>query len=378
MARIRITEREVKGLPAPDPSGKQRLHWDDELRGLAVLCSGVTNAKTFVVQHAIGSRTRRVTIGPCNVLSVVDARDRARRIIGDMYNGIDPKAARGAITLRQALDMYLDARPNLRPATRRDYRSAIEHHLSAWCDRRLRDITADMVEARHRSLRTDVAHRGRYSGNRTANGVMRTVTTLWTFVADREPDLPPCPVRRLRRQWFPVPRRERMVRTDDLPRFYAAVKALPSRVASDYLLLLLFTGLRKTEAGSLTWDDIDFAQRVIRIPATRTKSRRRLNLLMSDFVFDLLVARRAIGREEHVFPSRGGFMTDTGFPLGQVAAATGIGVSAHDLRRTFASIADSCGISVYTLKGLINHSAGNEVMRWISLCAAPWAARCQA
>jgi integrase len=363
VARIRVTEKNVAKLRAPDPSGKQRLYWDDELRGFGVLCSGTTTAKTFVVQHAIGNRTRRVTVGPCNVLSVADARERAKRIIGDMYNGIDPKAARGAITLRQAFEKYLDARPNLRAATRRDYKIAIEHHLLAWCDRRLRDITPDMVEQRHRSLRAEVAGRGKYAGRCTANKTMRTITTLWTFIAEREPDLPPNPVSRLRKQWFEVEPRSRMVRADDLPRFYAAVKALPSRVASDYLLLL-FTGMRKTEAGSLTFDDVDFAQRVIRVRAVRTKPKRKLDLPMSGFVHDLLVARRAIVRDKFVFPSpasRTGFVTDTGFPLGQVADATGIKVSAHDLRRTFMTVAESCDISPFALKGLVNHTTGKGV-----------------
>jgi len=361
VAHIRVTEKAVAKLPAPDPSGKQRLYWDEDLKGFGVLCSGTTRSKTFVVQREVNGRTRRVKIAPTNVrLSVAEARERARHILADMYKGIDPKAARGAVTLRQALDMYFDVSRNIRPATRRDYRNAIERHLSNWCDRRLRDITPDMVEARHRSLQAEVAGRGRYSGHRTANGIMRTLTTLWMFIAEREPDLPPCPVRRLRRQWFPVPRRERMVRADDLPRFYAAVKALPSKTASDYLLLLLFTGMRKTEAGSLTFGDVDFAQKVIRVRAIRTKSKRKLDLPMSDVVFDLMVARRAIGHEEYVFPSRGGFMTDTGFPLDQVAAATGIRVSAHDLRRTYITVAESCDISPYALKGLINHSAGND------------------
>jgi integrase len=365
VAHIRVTEKAVAKLPAPDPSGKQRLYWDEDLKGFGVLCSGTTRSKTFVVQREVNGRTRRVKIAPTNVrLSVAEARERARHILADMYKGIDPKAARGAVTLRQALDQYLDARPNLRPATRRDYRAAVERHLANWADRRLRDITADMVEQRHRSLRAEVAGRGRYSGNRTANGVMRALTTLWTFIQEREPDLPPCPVRRLRRQWFEVESRSRMVRADDLPRFYAAVRALPSRVASDYLLLLLFTGMRKTEAGSLTFDDVDFAQRVIRVRAIRTKSKRKLDLPMSDVVHDLLVARRAVVRDKFVFPSpssRTGFVTDTGFPLGQVAAATGIKVSAHDLRRTYITVAESCDISPFALKGLVNHATGSGV-----------------
>ena len=41
---------EIAKLKAPDPSGKQVLYWDDSLKGFAVLVSGVSNTKTFVVQ----------------------------------------------------------------------------------------------------------------------------------------------------------------------------------------------------------------------------------------------------------------------------------------------------------------------------------------
>jgi integrase len=367
VAHIRVTEKAVAKLPAPDPSGKQCLYWDDELKGFGVLCSGVTRAKTFVVQREINGRTRRVRIAPCNVLSVSEARKRAEGIIGDFYRGIDPKRSRGAVTLRQAFHNYLDARPNLRPSTARSYRMAIEHYLSGWCELRLRDITVDMVQSRHKSLSAEVATQGRYKGHATANSVMRGLGAVWAFAAERDGDLPPCPVSRLRRSWFEVPRRERMVRADDLPAFYAAVRALPSPIARDYLLLLLFTGLRKTEAASLTWSAVDFAQRVIRVPAARTKSGRKLDLPMSSIVFDLLVARRhAVDHGvEHVFPSpssRAGYIADAGFPLRVVAAATGIRVSAHDLRRTYITVAESCDISPFALKGLVNHVVGDDTI----------------
>jgi hypothetical protein len=54
---------------------------------------------------------------------------------------------------------------------------------------------------------------------------------------------------------------------------------------------------------------------------------------MSDFVRDLLVARRALGNDgDWVFgaDSRSGHIAEPKFPLALVAKATGITVSAHD------------------------------------------------
>jgi len=176
----------------------------------------------------------------------------------------------------------------------------------------------------------------------------------------------PNPVGRLRRAWFRSPqknRRERRVRSEQLPAFHKAVSALEGTTARDYVLLLLYTGLRREEAASLRWTDVDFTQKVIRIPATRTKAGRKLDLPMSDLVHDLLVARRAKGKEEYVFPSDSvkGYIAEPRYPLGEVAKVTGIYVSAHDLRRTFIGIAEATDMSAYALKALVNHAAGGDV-----------------
>jgi integrase len=190
---------------------------------------------------------------------------------------------------------------------------------------------------------------------------MRSLRVLWNYAADRDPNIGANPVR-LRRQWFDVPSRTRLIKGDELPAFYAGVMALPNPVQRDYLCFLLFTGLRREEAAMLEWEHVDIAGRIIRVPATSTKPRRKLDLPMTTFVRDLLIARQAAGRERFVFPaySASGHIEEPKFALGLVAGATGIRVSAHDLRRTFITIAESSDISPLALKALVNHSLGRK------------------
>jgi integrase len=172
-------------------------------------------------------------------------------------------------------------------------------------------------------------------------------------------------VRRLRKQWYPVPVRVGMVPPDRLADWYRAVQALPNSIQRDYLLLLLFTGMRSGETAALRWDDVDFTLGVMRQPAERTKANRKLDLPMTDLVRGLLVARRAIGRDSSgfVFPanSRSGHIEEPKFPLKLVAEATGVVVTPHDLRRTFATVAESVDISPLALKALVNHALGKDV-----------------
>jgi integrase len=131
----------------------------------------------------------------------------------------------------------------------------------------------------------------------------------------------------------------------------------------DYLLLTLFTGMRRRESAALRWDEIDFNARVIKLPAHRAKAGRALELPMTSVVHDLLVARRALGNATFVFPShsRSGHIEEARAWLDAVAEATGIDFSTHDLRRTYITVAESCDISVYALKALVNHSLGQGV-----------------
>jgi Arm DNA-binding domain len=46
--------------------------------------------KTFVLEKAVGRRTRRITIGECSALPVRAARDKAKKLLAQIADGIDP------------------------------------------------------------------------------------------------------------------------------------------------------------------------------------------------------------------------------------------------------------------------------------------------
>jgi Arm DNA-binding domain len=94
--KLHLTERTITKLPAPDPSGRQTLYWDSDhknaLAGFAVLCSGATHSKTYIVQRTLpGGRNRRVTVGAVNGLSLEKARELAADILHQLRHGHDPK-----------------------------------------------------------------------------------------------------------------------------------------------------------------------------------------------------------------------------------------------------------------------------------------------
>jgi integrase len=374
MPTIKVIQKNVDRLKAPDPSGKQVLHWDSELKGFGVLCSGVSNSKSYVAQAGVKGLTRRIRIGKCNLISCEKAREKAKLELANLTLGIDPKASKGGSpTLAAILTDYLTARgSNLAPRTVETYNDLAKLHLDGWRKKPINQITAEMVENRHRAIADDVAKAGRSSGHNTANAVMKVVRLLWNHALEKQPALGPNPVR-LRKRWFKVESRTGMVQSEQLPAFYQAIMKLPNPVHRDYLVLLLFTGLRRREAASLTWQDIDFVKREIRIPASVTKAKRKLDLPMTDIIHDMLVARRALGDATFVFPSnsKSGHLAEPKFALTLIAATTGIKISVHDLRRTFITTAESCNdISLLSLAALVNHSLGRSITAGYVVMAA--------
>ena len=143
---------------------------------------------------------------------------------------------------------------------------------------------------------------------------------------------------------------------------------LPNTTHRDYIRFVLLTGFRREEAAALRWSEVDFDERVVRLPASRAKARRRLDLPMSDLVFQLLHARSERGREgDWVFPanSKTGYIAEPKFALKQIADKTGVRVMPHSLRRTFATVAEASRLTFTEVKMLLNHATGDVTSGYI-------------
>jgi len=170
------------------------------------------------------------------------------------------------------------------------------------------------------------------------------------------------------RAWHRAVRKNTLIKHYDLAPWYQAVMNLsndsiaPNReVVKDFLLLVLFTGLRRNEAAKLTWNRVDLRDKTIVIKDTKNHTDHTLPL--TDFLYDLLTKRKAEAKTKYVFPNETntGYMTDPKKQIANVIKESGVNFSTHDLRRTFITIAESLDISAYALKRLLNHKMTNDV-----------------
>lgn len=134
-----------------------------------------------------------------------------------------------------------------------------------------------------------------------------------------------------------------------------------AETVGDFLLLLLFTGLRRQEATKLRWADVDLLERTLTIPDP--KNHEPLRLPLSSFVYELLSDRSSRAVNEYVFPGSGieGYFIEPRAAIQCVIETSGVEFTLHDLRRTFITVADSLDIPAYAIKRLVNHKMRGDV-----------------
>jgi len=73
---MRLAEKNIAALSCP-AGKKDKLLFDSDIAGLGVRV-GASGSKTFLVQYRAGSAKRRLVLGKFGVLTVEQARTRAR------------------------------------------------------------------------------------------------------------------------------------------------------------------------------------------------------------------------------------------------------------------------------------------------------------
>lgn len=178
------------------------------------------------------------------------------------------------------------------------------------------------------------------------------------------------PVKRLSqtRAWYRVERRQTVIKPHEIKPWFQAVMNLKNDSKSqnretirDYLLLVLFTGLRREEAASMTWNNVDLQAKTLKV--TDTKNHLDHTLPLSDFIYDLLQQRKATAVNTYVFQRSDGqgHITEQRKQMAKVIKESGVTFTIHDLRRTFMTIAESLDISAYAVKRLANHKMNDDI-----------------
>ena len=389
---MNITKSSLEKLPIPKQvtPGKtvQNKYYDDKLKGFGVrVTSGGT--KAFFVEKKIRhtNKVKRITIARYPELTVEQARQEAQKYIGKMVTGFDPSPTverqknavaehlktLQATTLEQAFEDYLESKARLKPKTVEDYRSVMTYCLKDWFSTPLLEISEEVVVEMHARISD-------YSKAR-ANYAMRVLRAVCNFAisyykgADRKPIFTFNPAIALKGRWHHIERRQTVIKPYQLEAWFKAVIELDetaptskAEIVKDYVLLLIFTGLRRQEAAGLKWLDVDFHDRTIKV--TETKNHKTHTLPCSDYLIEILNRCRERCRLESpnspfVFPGSGanGYIVEPKKQMNRIIESSGVKFCIHDLRRSFATYANALEIPYVTIKTLLNHSMKDDVTK---------------
>ena len=375
---IHLTKAVVNSIVPPNEG--QRIYYDDSLKGFGVRITKTT--KTYIAECRVAGRVRRVKIDAAHLISAEDARKEAMLLLSEMHRGIDPtqrkrEQAAKSVTLIEAFDRFISSR-QLRPATIKLYRHHMFRSFLDWQNKAIIHITRDMVQDRHAQLSVlDRERKNKHgTGQAYANQAMRFLRTVLNFAASVYEDaqgrsiLPENPVKRLSqtKAWNKNIKRQSVIQSKDLADWYKAVCSRDETIR-DYLLLCLFTGLRRNEAASLRWENVSFRHETLTIPSAVTKNKEEHRLPLSKFIFDLLKKRSKLPTvsNDFVFPGyrKNLHLVETKWSVRKIEEQSGIKFMVHDLRRTFLTIAEGLDIPHYALRKLANHKSNDVTGSYI-------------
>lgn len=369
-ATYKLTQRFAEGAAAGE-GGRPRLYFDGDLKGFALLV-GKGGTKSWVAQREVKGRTRRVTLGRTNTLPHGDARAQAASLLLQMANGVDPKAApvlpKAALTVREGLEQYLRQKGDrLRSVTADGYRYFIERYLTDWLDRPLGELSRTECLQRHADLSAT-------SGNGTANGVFRTLRCLYQWASDLDENLPPRnPAKFPAGQYHTLAPRKDYIEPGQLGRWWAAADEL-NESSRGALRFGLLTGLRKRPLLAMRWEHVDWEQCTIHIPAENAKNGQAVTLPLGTLATATLTRMyRQLGEpaEGWCWPcptsSGSGHLVEPRVALVRIAEATGVTVTVHGLRRTYATACMLAGVPEWVTQRLMTHTPANITAAYVQL-----------
>lgn len=368
---INFTKRELEALTSP-PKGKRAYFNDTKIKGLQLAITD-KGTMTFVVYRRIDGKPTRVKLGGYPDMSPETARKEAYKVLGDIAKGENPAANKRAeraqtVTLLDAFETYVDLkRHHLKEKTLYDYQKLMDRALKDWHKKRLIDITKAHVQRKHLQLTTN-------SGGNYANAAMRVLRAVFNFAqhqyedAQGIPQIPVNPVDILSKTktWHRTKPRDTYIQPHELPAWFTAVNTLKqegissvAHTVGDYLLVLLFTGLRRQEGAKLAWADVSLEGKTLTVRDTKNHTDHTLPL--SDFLHALLSERFKHRDSDFVFPGSGdkGYLIEPRNYVATVVSLSGVNFTLHELRRTFSTIVSRLDINAYKQKRLLNHKASD-------------------
>ena len=363
------------------PSGTQIFFRDLKLSGFAIRATRHSLVYTAEKKMPNGVPCR-VTIGDHGIYTPETARHKATEYLLEMSQGINPNAKKNKQrkdaseehvsnkripSLLDAYQQYVEAKSCLKPSTVSIYKRDMYLYLKDWHQLKITDVTMQMVIDKHTDIsKTNKSH---------ANITLKLFSAIYNYHRKRlifndQPIIAEfSPVEILYRNdlFNKLKPRKSYINSEQQTDWIQAIIQTLWRgqnyanqygyLNQDFLLTFVLTGLRRAEIEQLAWANIDLKYGTLKI--INPKNGNDLFLPFGNILLHIFKQRKKYANGcRYVFPELNNqtHVKDRRHVRHKISETTGIPFTFHDLRRTFTSIANRCGIGIYTVKTLINHS----------------------
>ena len=326
-----------------------------------------TGGKTFYLRYRDAhGRERQFKIGSAHILTVSQARRKARAVLAEAILGHDPQRQREELrsipTLAEFIDeLYMPYAKNVKRSWQTDDTILRIHILQKFGALHLDEISNQAI--------ADLLSRMRDQGY--ASGTVNRVLILLRFVFNLArkwgvPGATENPTAGLKTA--PDVCRERFLAREEVQRLLTALDTDENRVAAFAIKLLLLTGARRNEVTHAKWEHVNWDKRTLLVP--RAKSGRPRSIHLNSAALDLLRAIERTDGNPFIFPSpvTGRPSPSLHFPWWRIRERAGLlDVRLHDLRHSFASFLVNQGVSLYVVQGLLGHTQARTTQRYAHL-----------
>jgi integrase len=364
---MKLTTASIRTI-APVPPKTDIIEFDDAVPGFGVRARA-GGSKVYVVQYAIGEKTRRMSLGKVELQGVDKARDKAKDILAAVRMGQDPAGEKqrdrtiATDTFKAVAERFLafqkahggPSGQGLRPRSYDD----IERHLMVH-GKSLHGLLLSKIQRQDiASVISAVRAKGAAV---TANRVRATTSSFfsWAISEGLVDHNPVTGTKRTEEQ-----SRERVLSFEELRLIW---NALELDHFGAIMKLLALTGQRAAEISGLRWSELKDDAFVL--PPERTKNGREHTIPLSEPARAIIAAQpRRQGSDgklrDLIFGyADGPFSGWTGAKKllnARIEKVSGNPLphwTPHDLRRSFATHAGKLGIQPHVIEAILNHVSG--------------------
>ncbi|MFT5452290.1 MAG: integrase [Enterobacterales bacterium] len=357
MASIKLTVIGIEKMTTPT---KRKDIYDKEVPGL-VLRVHPTGTKSWSFSYKIKGKAKRLSLGKYPGVSLKLARGRARDARAEIQRGNDPVEDKKAedrecelYNFETCAENFVQGhcKPNLK--TWKDIERSFERFATPeWKGKPAKDI-------RRRDVVRLLDHVFTISKGQ-ANHLRAYLSKMFNWLIEREiVEINPIVGISRRHKFQP---RSRILNEAELKAFWKVTGNLGGPFGYCFRLLLT-TGVRRNEAASIKWDELegDFAL----LPASRMKGGRDFKVALSSASQGIIKNMPKLG--EHVFTTNGRTpISGWGKPKSKVEEQMEIELEEtvpnwrlHDLRRTMASNLAKLGVRSEVIKRVLGHAANSN------------------